>query len=63
VCRCGHKSIEREAHRGGNASLSLFFFHPGVGNGKQQSPLDTGPDLINIDTTGDILVGGLPTDL
>ena len=41
----------------------LLLRHPGVGNGKQQSLLDSGPDLIDIDTAGDIVIGGLPPDL
>ena len=41
----------------------LLLSHPGVGNGKQQSLLDSGPNLIDIDTAGDIVIGGLPPDL
>ena len=43
--------------------VDLVLSHAGVGDGKQQSLLDTGPDLIDIDTAGDIVVGGLPPDL
>ena len=53
-------SSSRPLHLSG---LDLVLSHPGVGDGKQQSLLDTGPDLIDIDTAGDIVVGGFPPDL
>ncbi len=42
---------------------NLFLSHPGVGDSKQQSLLDTSPDFIDIDTACDIVVGGLSPDL
>jgi hypothetical protein len=36
----------------GLEARDLLLSHPGVGNGKQQSLLDSGPDLIDIDTAG-----------